>query len=125
MSEAVLWGKGPEIVRRPWVDLLAALHAKASATREKLRLTGAARRVREYAVCALAQGSGRPIEPQQISAALDLPLSQTCEILRDLEKRLFFLVLDGDGWVSWAFPVTSVRTPHRVHLNTGETTWGA
>lgn len=125
MSETVLWGEGPDLVRKPSAEWLAALHARAPLTRGKLRLAGPARRIREYAVNELARNSGRPLEPEQISAALVLPLAQTCECLRDLEKRLFFLVLDGNGHVSWAFPVTSVRTPHRLRLSTGETTWGA
>jgi hypothetical protein len=125
MSETVLWGEGPDLVGKPSAEWLAALHARAPLTREKLRLTGPARQIREYAVRELARNSGRPLEPQQIAAALGLPLGQTREYLRDLEKRLFFLVLDGDGLVSWAFPVTSVRTPHQLRLSTGETTWGA
>ena len=33
---------------------------------------------------------------------------------RDRERSLFFLVRDGDGAVSWAFPVTAARTPHHL-----------
>jgi hypothetical protein len=125
MSETVLWGKGPDAVMTPAAKWLATLHAKAPLTREKLRLAGPAREIREYAVRQLARNSGRPLEPKQIAAALGLLLAQTREILQDLEKGLFFLALDGDGLVSWAFPVTSVHTPHRLRLSTGETTWGA
>lgn len=125
MVETVLWGEGPDLVAKPSAEWLAALHARAPLTREKLRLAGPARAIREYAVRELARNSGRPLEPERISAALELPLAETRECLRDLEKRLFFVALDAQGLVSWAFPVTSARTPHQVRLSTGETTRGA
>jgi len=125
MSDTVLWGEGADLVVKPCAEWLAAIHARAPLTREKLRLTGAARAVREYAVRELARNSGRPLAPERISAALGLPLAETQECLRDLEKRLFFVVLDAQGRVSWAFPVTSARTPHQVRLSIGENTWGA
>jgi len=41
-------------------------------------------------------------------------------ILDDLERNLFFLVRDARGDVSWAFPVTAEKTPHKLTFNTGE-----
>ncbi|MBZ5497456.1 MAG: hypothetical protein LAP85_13730 [Acidobacteriia bacterium] len=125
MSETVLWGQGPDIIEKPAVEWLAALRAKAPLRREQLRLAGPGRRVREYAVRELARNSGRPLEPERIASALALPLAQTRGILQDLERGLFYLAMDSGGRVSWAFPVTSVRTPHQLRLSTGETTWGA
>jgi len=46
-------------------------------------------------------------------------------ILTDLEKNLFFLVRDPEGNVSWAFPVTTSETPHRLTFSTGEKIFGA
>ena len=46
-------------------------------------------------------------------------------LLDDLEKHLFFLVRDRGGNVSWAFPVTSDRTPHRLRFSTGERIFAA
>ncbi len=47
------------------------------------------------------------------------------QLLDDLEKHLFFLVRNAAGNVSWAFPVSSDRTPHRLRLSTGERIFAA
>jgi hypothetical protein len=46
-------------------------------------------------------------------------------VLDDLQRHLFFLVRDSNGEVSWAFPVTSDRTPHHLDFSSGEKLWGA
>jgi hypothetical protein len=46
-------------------------------------------------------------------------------LLDDLERSLFFLVRDHRGNVSWAFPVSSDRTPHRLRFSTGERIFAA
>ncbi len=63
---------------------------------------------------------GKPIPPEAISGALNIPLSETIQILDDLEKHLFFLVRNEKGEVVWAFPVTAENTPHRLTFSTGE-----
>ena len=63
---------------------------------------------------------GKPIAPERISEELDIPLSRTTEILDNLEKNLFFLVRNEQGEISWAFPVTVDKTPHRLIFSTGE-----
>ena len=63
---------------------------------------------------------GKPLSPELISAELDLSLSKTIKILSELEKNLFFLVRNQQGEVTWAFPVTADKTPHRMTFSTGE-----
>ena len=63
---------------------------------------------------------GKPIPPQLISDELKIPLARTIEILDDLEKNLFFLVRNEKGNISWAFPVTADKTPHRLTFSSGE-----
>jgi hypothetical protein len=46
-------------------------------------------------------------------------------IVEELERKLFFLVRNRAGDVSWAFPLTADRTPHVVKLSTGQHTFGA
>ena len=67
----------------------------------------------------------RPISPQQISLVTGLDLRKVSVILSDLERNLFFLVRNSDGDVSWAFPVTTSRTPHKLTFSTGESIFGA
>ena len=76
-------------------------------------------RVRNYIVRELPR-LGRPMRPSEISRALGLSMRSTDKILVDLEERLFFLVRDDSGNVSWAFPVTVETTSHHILFSTGE-----
>ena len=61
-----------------------------------------------------------PLSPEQISAAVGLPVQQVREILDQLERRLTFLFRNAEGAVTWAYPVTLDPTPHRLTFNSGE-----
>ncbi len=63
---------------------------------------------------------GRSMRPSDISRALGLSMPRIDQILTDLEERLFFLVRDHGGNVSWAFPVTVDNTSHHLLFSTGE-----
>ena len=81
-------------------------------------------RVRDYVVRELP-GLGRPIPPDLLSRALDLPLERVQEILDELERGMTFLFRNERGEVTWAYPVTVDRTPHRVSFSTGEQVYAA
>ena len=80
--------------------------------------------IRRWAVTELVR-TGQTIQPESFSRELDIPLARTNEILDELEHNLFFLVRNDAGDVSWAFPVTADRTPHRLTFSTGERLYGA
>lgn len=80
--------------------------------------------VRRSAVTELVR-TGQPIEPETFSRQLDISAARTGEILDELERNLFFLVRNEEGAVSWAFPVTTDRTPHKLTFGTGERLYGA
>jgi len=122
MTGTVLWGTGSAIVERPASDWLAALEARAPRTRETLRLAGASRAIREFAVRELPR-TGGPLGPGRLAAALSLTEEQVARVLADLEPRLFFLVRNARGEITWAFPVTVAPTPHRIRLATGPDDW--
>ena len=82
-------------------------------------MTKAHHLIRYFVVMELPR-TGKPIPPELISDEFNLPLSKTTEILDDLEKNLFFLVRNEQGEISWAFPVTADKTPHRLTFSTGE-----
>jgi hypothetical protein len=44
---------------------------------------------------------------------------------QDVSAILADLVRDPEGNVSWAFPVTTSETPHRLRFSTGEKIFGA
>jgi len=81
-------------------------------------------RVRNMAVTELVR-RGRPIDPEVFSQALQLSIPEVETILEELEQKLFFLVRDEHGAVSWAYPVTVEPTPHRLRFSTGEQLYAA
>jgi hypothetical protein len=125
MSETVLLGRGKELVPVPramWESHLADISEHG---RERLAfMTGDHRRARAFVVRELPR-AGTVLSPEFIAASLNLPEEQVRSILDDLERHLFFLWRDEAGSVSWAYPVTVDRTPHRIHFSSGERLYGA
>jgi hypothetical protein len=76
-------------------------------------------------VTELPRNDGKPLSAQFIAERLSLALDMVIAILDDLQRHLFFLVLNPAGEVSWAFPVTSEPTPHRLRFSSGERTYAA
>jgi hypothetical protein len=81
-------------------------------------------KVRDFVVRELPR-QGKPLSPAQIAQDTTLALANISTIVAQLEQNLFFLVRDRQGNVSWAFPVTTYRTPHGLRFSTGETIFGA
>jgi len=125
MSETVLLGQDRQIIEIPretWEQHLAQVpqHSKSRLS----FMSQEHHQVRYFVVRELA-GRGRPIQPEVIAQALQLPLTRVAIILDDLERELFFLVRDERGAVAWAYPVTVEPTPHRLSFSTGERLYGA
>jgi len=76
-------------------------------------------RVRNFAVLELPR-AGRPLSPEYIAQELALPLDRVVPILDELEANMAFLFRNEKGEVTWAYPVTVDRTPHRLSFSTGE-----
>jgi hypothetical protein len=87
-------------------------------------MTESHHRIRNFVVLELALRQ-QPIEPKLIAERLDFPLSLVNVILDELEQRLFFLVRNAQGAVSWAYPVTIETTPHRLTFKSGEQLYAA
>lgn len=125
MSGHVLIGVGREIHSVP--DDAFQKSLKVLPARMASRLAFMSRNhhsVRDFAVRELPR-QDRPLSPVQIAQVTGLPRESVSTILTDLEKNLFFLVRDPEGNVSWAFPVTTSETPHRLTFSTGEKIFGA
>jgi len=125
MSAPILHGVGRDILTLPedgFVQAMRHLPARMSA-----RLAFMTRRhhlVRDFVVRELPR-QHHPLRPGRIAQTTGLELHEVTRILADLEQHLFFLARDAAGNVSWAFPVTTSRTPHRLTFSTGEKTFGA
>jgi len=125
LSGHLLIGVGREIHSVP--DDAFQKSLKALPARMASRLAFMSRNhhsVRDFAVRELPR-QDRPLSPVQIAQVTGLPRESVSAILTDLEKNLFFLVRDSEGNVSWAFPVTTSETPHRLTFSTGEKIFGA
>lgn len=81
--------------------------------------------VRNFAVREMLYESERPIKVDRLAATVGLPLPKVQAIVEELERHLFFLVRNEAGEISWAFPVTTDPTAHRLKFSTGERAHGA
>ena len=125
MNDTILVGQGRSITtipRKEWEGHLSKIPEHF-----KIRLgfmTAEHHLVRYFVVSELLR-VGVPIKPETISQKLNLPFTIVNTILDELEKRLFFLVRNEQGAVSWAYPVTVDKTPHRLTFDNGEALYAA
>jgi hypothetical protein len=125
MNDPLLLGVWRYLLRIPRPVWQGEVARNARATTHGLEfLTGDTKRVRNYVVLELPR-VGEPLSPQRIADDLGLDMARTVEILDDLEKRMTFLYRDPQGCVTWAYPVTVDRTPHRVEFSSGEKLYAA
>ena len=125
MGELILVGRGrqvSEIPRETWEQHLAQVPQHSG---DRLRfMTEDHHRVRYFVVKELPV-RGKAIAAQEVTAALHLPLARVEAILEELERKLFFLVRNEQGAVSWAYPGTVEPTPHHLSFNSGERLYAA
>ena len=120
MKDTILLGRSETIIEIPtekWRQHLAQAGHNTAALRF---MTDNHHRIRNFVVRELPRIHGKPLRPRDIAQRLNLPVDLISTILDDLQKHLFFLVRNDAGEVSWAFPVTSDRTPHSLSFSTGE-----
>ena len=126
MKDTILLGREKKLVATSWEFWRQRLAGASEHMNERLSfMTPEHHLVRDTAVSELVRNSGKPLEAQFLSRLLGLPRSRVEEILDELEKGLFFLVRNEKREITWAFPVTSDRTPHQLVLSTGERVFSA
>ena len=121
MQDRILIGRQEKIISIPddmWRHHLA--QARHHGSSRLSFMTEDHRRIRNFVVSELPRNGGKPLAAQIMASRLMIPFDRVVEILAELQKRLFFLVLNEAGEVSWAFPVTIDRTPHRLRFSSGE-----
>lgn len=120
MNEAILIGRGRKftsISRTEWENKLSKVPISMET---RLGFMTRQHHLVRYFVVRWLPRIGKPIPPETIAAKLGLPLRRVKAILAELEEKLFFLVRDERGYVSWAYPVTTTRTPHVLAFDSGE-----
>ncbi len=125
MEQTILLGQNQQIQKVPatmWKQHLAQIPEHAPARLSFM--TEAHTQVRNFVVKELALRQ-QPLEPKYICEALNLPFDQVINILDELETRLFFLVRNRQGAVTWAYPVTVEVTPHKLRFSSGEQIYAA
>jgi hypothetical protein len=125
MGETILLGRGRQITRIPREEWEKHLSQAPQHSRTRLSFMSEEHHLVRYFVVRELPRTGEPIRPELISQKLSLPLARVNAILDELEKNLFFLVRNGRGAVSWAFPVTADSTPHHLTFSTGEQLYAA
>ena len=121
MQDSILIGRQEQIISVPdnmWRQHLAKAQQHGSSRLSFM--TDDHHRIRNFVVSELPRNAGKSLTAEAISGRLMIPLERVVEILAELQKRLFFLVLNDAGEVSWAFPVTTDKTPHRLRFSSGE-----
>ncbi len=125
MGSSILLGLGRllfPIPRRLWRTLV---HRETGQAADRLAfMSSDHHRVRDFCVLELARG-GVPLEPEAISASLDLDPDRVTTILDELERNMTFVYRSQGDAVTWAYPVTVDRTPHHVVFSTGESAYAA
>jgi hypothetical protein len=124
-TDDILVGRGDQILTHSFDTLRRHLEEAQHHRSPRLSfMTHQHHRVRDFVVTELPR-LGHALSPEHISAKTSLSLDLVSDILDELEANRFFLVRDRNGRVSWAFPVTSERTPHGLELSTGESIYAA
>jgi hypothetical protein len=126
MKDVILIGRQARILEVPaenWRKHLA--NARQHSSTRLGFMTPDHHRVRNFVVFGLPRNHGKPLRAEDIAQQLQLSLSTVKSLLDDLQKHLFFLVLNPTGEVSWAFPVTVEKTPHRLYFSSGERIFAA
>ena len=125
MNNSLLLGFSRYILPIPRIIWQRVVSNSTSDTQDRLDfMTKDHHRVREHVVLELPKVNA-PISPQQIAESLDLPIERVNFLLDDLEKHMTFLYRNGEGAVTWAYPVTVDQTPHRVDFSSGEQIYAA
>jgi hypothetical protein len=122
MNNALLLG-----IRRMMISVPPALWQRQMARETQADLafmTADHHRVRDFAVRELPR-FGRPLPPDLIAAELHLPLERVKAILDELEREMTFLFRNPAGEITWAYPVTVDKTPHRLTFSSGESLYAA
>jgi len=125
MNNSLLLGFSRYILPIPRIIWQRVISNSTSDTQNRLDfMTKDHHRVREHVVLELPKVNAQ-ISPQQIAESLDMPIDRVNFLLDDLEKHMTFLYRNGEGAVTWAYPVTVDQTPHRVDFSSGEQIYAA
>jgi hypothetical protein len=121
----LLFGYRRLMLPLPWALFTRMASIETDKSRRKLgNLNEDQRRVHHFVVRELP-AYARPMEPDFVARKLAMDRGLVETIMDELERRKLFLYRPGGRDVEWAYPVTVVKTPHRVEFSSGESIWAA
>jgi hypothetical protein len=123
MNNTVLLGVWRIMISMP-PELWQSQLDKMKGGRDLAFMTADHQRVRDFVVRELPHFN-QPLPPELIAAELQLPLERVVILLDELERNKTFLFRNEAGAVTWAYPVTVDKTPHRVTFSSGEKLYAA
>jgi hypothetical protein len=125
MEEKILLGREQKILEIPQATWKQHLMQISQHSQSRLNfMTNTHHQIRYFAVKEMANIQ-KPIEPEFIAEKLNISLELVKSTLEELERKLFFLVKNEQGAVTWAYPVTVETTPHKMVFSNGERLYGA
>lgn len=125
MSNKLMLGLWRYIINVPsflWQKQIAA--GKMKFDKEAGALSSEYQRIHHFVVKELPRHR-KPMTPEFISASLGMSVDSVIAALDYLENRKAFLYRNSDHDVTWAYPVTVEKTPHRITFGTGEQLYAA
>ena len=122
---AILIGRGSAIEPASEPEWQKALQEAASKPSPRLAFMSPEHHLVRDTVVRELPRQGAPLPASRIAATTKLSEVRVGELLDELEARLFFLVRNDEGAVSWAYPVTAEPTPHRLSFRSGERLFAA
>jgi len=125
MEEKILLGRDQKILEVPQATWKQHLTQIPQHSQSRLNFMTDTHHQIRYFVVKEMPNIQKPIEPEFISEKLNISLELVKSILEELERKLFFLVKNELGAVTWAYPVTVETTPHKMDFSSGERLYGA
>jgi hypothetical protein len=125
MNKSLLLGVWRFLLRIPRPIWQQEVARSARASEKSLAfMTADHHRVRDFVVRELPR-LAKPILPETIVQSLNMEPERVASILDELERNMTFLYRNEQGAVTWAYPVTVDKTPHRITFSTGEQIYAA
>jgi hypothetical protein len=125
MNKSLLLGVSRFLLRIPRPIWQQEVARSARASEKSLKfMTPEHHQIRDFVVRELPR-LGKPIPPETIAQSLNMEPERVAFILDELERNMTFLYRNEQGAVTWAYPVTVDKTPHRITFSSGEQIYAA
>ncbi len=125
MGNRIMLGLWRYVINLPQVLIDSQMKKTAKRFEKRYgKMPDEVRKIHHFVVKNLAT-TGNPLGSRFMSEELDMAEGQVVKALDFLEKKLTYLYRNHACEVTWAYPVTVDKTPHKIEFSTGETLYAA